>query len=218
MLERVADLLELESTQVKRYTQRFLHGKAYLLGELAESGQLTGQGTALVSSANLTSAGLLSNLELGLVHYQPNVVRMALDWFNGLWEEATDFKSDLLDLLIPPLPETDPQTVFLRALLELYGEELPEEPTPATLRPGSGLSAFQHDGYERARRILERYHGVLYADGVGTGKTEIGLAFIEEYAREKGLHTLIISPAQLRDRMWQRRLHEANLPCRKRCV
>jgi len=212
MLERVAALLGLESTHVKRYTQRFLHGKAYLIGELAENSQLKGQGTALVSSANLTAAGLTSNLELGLVQYQPNIVRMALDWFNGLWEDATEFKADLLDLLIPPLPETDPQTVFLRALLELYGEELPEEPTPTTSRPGSGLSTFQRDGYERARRILERYHGVLYADGVGTGKTEIGLAFVEEYAREKGLHTLIISPAQLRDRMWQRRLHEANLP------
>jgi len=212
MLERVVTLVNLESTQVKRYTQRFLHGKAYLLGELGENGQLKGQGTALVSSANLTSAGLTSNLELGLVHYQPNVVRMALDWYNGLWEEAAEFKTEMLDLLLPPLPETDPQTVFLRALLELYGDELPEEVTPTTPRPGSTLAAFQRDGYERARRILEKYRGVLYADGVGTGKTEIGIAFIQEYAKEKGLHTLIISPAQLRDRTWERRLDLANLP------
>lgn len=212
MLERVVTLVNLESTQVKRYTQRFLHGKAYLLGELGENGQLNGQGTALVSSANLTSAGLTSNLELGLVHYQPNVVRMALDWYNGLWEEAAEFKTELLDLLLPPLPETDPQMVFLRALLELYGDELPEEVTPTTPRPGSTLAAFQRDGYERARRILEKYRGVLYADGVGTGKTEIGIAFIQEYAKEKGLHTLIISPAQLRDRTWERRLDLANLP------
>ncbi len=41
---------------------------------------------------------------------------------------------------------------------------------------------------------------------------QIGVAFIEEYARERGLHTLIISPAQLRDRHWERRLDEANLP------
>jgi len=210
MLERVAVFLELNDTQVRRYTKRFLHGKAYLLGEQTDDGALQGPGAALVSSANLTSAGLVFNLELGLVQYQPNVVRMALDWFSSLWEGATDYKAELLDLLLPPLPETDPQTVFLRALLELYGEELPERPEPP--RPGSGLTAFQRDGYKRARRILERHHGVLYADGVGTGKTEIGVAFIEEYAKEKGVHTLIISPAQLRDRLWRTRLDKANLP------
>lgn len=213
MLERVAAFLEKEGVQVRRYTRRFLHGKAYLLGALSQDGHLARQGAALVSSANLTSAGLVSNLELGLAQYQPNVVRMALDWFNGLWDEAAGFKEDLLELLLPPLPETDPQTVFLRALLELYGEELPEQAeVPQVPRPGGRLAEFQRDGYERARRIVERYHGVLYADGVGTGKTEIGLAFIGEYAKAKGLYTLIISPAQLRDRLWERRLDQANLP------
>jgi phosphatidylserine/phosphatidylglycerophosphate/cardiolipin synthase-like enzyme len=161
MLERVAAFLQNEGVQVRRYTRRFLHGKAYLLGGLNQDGHLAGQGAALVSSANLTSAGLVSNLELGLAQYQPNVVRMALDWFNGLWYEAAEFRDDLLELLLPPLTETDPQTVFLRALLELYGEELPEEAAPEVTRPGGRLAEFQRDGYERARRILERYHGVL---------------------------------------------------------
>lgn len=47
---------------------------------------------------------------------------------------------------------------------------------------------------------------------MGKCKTELGVSFIQEYAKEKGLHTLIISPAQLRDRLWERRLDEANLP------
>lgn len=209
MLEGVAAMLRRDDVAVRRYTKRFLHGKAYLLGQRNEHGGLNGAGAALVSSANLTSAGLTSNLELGLVQYQPNVVRMALDWYEGLWAQADEFKDDLLDLLLPVLPETDPQTVFLRALLELYGDELPPE---TDVRPGEGLTRFQRDGYERARRILERYHGVVYADGVGTGKTEIGVEFIKDYARHRGLHTLVISPAQLRDRLWEKRLDEANLP------
>lgn len=208
-LERVADFLTRDEVQVRRYVQRFLHGKAYLLGTLDDASAMA-HGAALVSSANLTWAGLTSNLELGMVHYQPNVVGMALRWFQGLWDDAGDFKQDLLELLVPPIPETDPQTVFLRALLELYGDDLEEDAEAA--RPGSALTRFQQDGYDRAMRILERYGGVIYADGVGTGKTEIGLQFINEYAREKGFHTLIISPAQLRDRLWQRRLDEANLP------
>ena len=73
------------------------------------------------------------------------------------------------------------------------------------------LASFQRDGYERARAILERHHGVIYADGVGTGKTEVGLALIEEYALRQGRHALVVCPAQLR-RMWQRRISEARLP------
>ncbi|MBI3742995.1 MAG: hypothetical protein HY261_01735, partial [Chloroflexi bacterium] len=209
VLERVAAFLRRDDTQVKRFTERFLHGKAYLLGILPPSG--FAQGAALITSANLTSAGLTRNLELGAVHYQPTAVTLALRWFEGLWTRASDFREELLDLLLPALPETDPQTVFLRALLELYGDSLPEEPVEAG-RPGGDLTQFQRDGYDRAQGILERYHGVIYADGVGTGKTLIGLEFIRNYARDKGLHTLIISPAQLRDRMWKRRLDEYNLP------
>ena len=53
---------------------------------------------------------------------------------------------------------------------------------------------------------------MLYADGVGMGKTEIGVELAREHAQDKGEHVLIISPAQLRDGLWKQRLSEANLP------
>ena len=74
------------------------------------------------------------------------------------------------------------------------------------------LTTFQRDGFTRAKRILDRYGGVLYADGVGMGKTEIGVQFIREHTRDLGQHVLVISPAQLRDHLWEQRLSEANLP------
>ena len=162
-----------------------------------------------MSSANLTQGGLAGNLELGMVHYQPNVVGMTLQWHQRLWDDTEDFREGLLDLLRPPLPESDPQEVFLRALLELYEGELDDVPPPPELHT---LTAFQRDGYARARRILDEHGGVLFADGVGMGKTEIGLQLVREYAQEQGQHVLVISPAQLRDDMWQNRLDEQNLP------
>ena len=209
VLERLTQYFESDRVEVKQYTKRFLHGKAYAIGQLNDSGLPAGPGAALVSSANLTQGGLTTNLELGMVHYQPNVVGMALQWHQRLWDEAEDFREELLDLLRPPLLESDPQTVFLRALLELYEEELGDEPTTPELHT---LTAFQRDGFARAKRILEDHNGVLFADGVGMGKTEIGLQFVRDYAQEKGQHVLVISPAQLRDRLWQQRLDEENLP------
>ncbi len=209
VLDRVTRFFESDAVAVRRYIRRFLHGKAYVIGQLNDGGSTIGPGAALVSSANLTQGGLVANLELGMVHYQPNVVGMALGWHRRLWDDALDFREELLELLRPPALESDPQTVFLRALLELYGDELDDEMPIPDLH---ALTAFQRDGLARAKRILDRYGGVLYADGVGMGKTEIGVQLIREHTRDLGQHVLVISPAQLRDRLWEQRLAEENLP------
>ncbi len=203
-LERVAEFIQSDQVEVRRYVARFLHGKAYIFGEPEIDFPL---GAALVSSANLTGAGLNSNLELGMVHYQPNVVGMTLAWYRGLWVDAEDFKDELLELLAPDIPETDPYTVFLRALYDYYGDDFDDQtPTDAP-----SLTSFQRDGYARARRILENHGGVLYADGVGMGKTEIGVEFVREFMHNQGQQVLVIAPAQLRDNLWTQRLADANL-------
>lgn len=48
------------------------------------------------------------------------------------------------------------------------------------------------------------------ADGVGTGKTEIGLAFIEEYALRGGC-LAVVCPAQLKEN-WEKRIAQERLP------
>ena len=202
-LGTVLDWLLRPDVEVRRYLKQFLHGKAYLFGDVQESR------AALVTSANLTAAGLFGNLELGLAHYQPNVTKAALEWFDALWKEAPDFKDELVELLgTATLRLADPWMVFLRALLELFGDD----PADTVARPGKvNLAAFQWDGYLRALQIVKKHRGVIYADGVGTGKTEIGLAFVEEYALRKGQMALVIVPAQLKAE-WKRRIDQAGLP------
>ena len=208
VLEGVSAFIASDDAEVRRYTLRFLHGKAYLLGSLGEAGALEGPGAALVTSANLTAGGLVANLELGMVHYQPNVVAMALRWHERLWDEAEDFREELLDLLRPPPLDASPEDVFLRALIELYGDE------PVPERVADSLTTFQREGAARARAIMDRYGGVLYADGVGMGKTEIGVDLIREQVEGHGHHVLVVASAQLRDSMWEPRLEQANLPAR----
>ncbi|MYH50676.1 MAG: DUF2075 domain-containing protein [Gammaproteobacteria bacterium] len=195
--------LNRSNVEVRRYVKKFLHGKAYLFGDVTDAR------AALVTSANLTAAGMWQNLELGLVHYDPIVAERAVEWFDSLWEEATDYKEALRALLFPDVSLLDPRTVYLRALLELFADELEEEsaPTSEALR----LAPFQEDGFRRALSIIKQHHGVVYADGVGTGKTEVGLAFVEEYAVRRGQHVLIVVPAQLAEH-WRNRLHQTRLP------
>ena len=202
-LEQIHEFVVRDSTEVRRYVERFLHGKAYIFSETGHGGYTQ---AAVVTSANLTGAGLNSNLELGMVHYQPNVVGMTLDWYERLWDESEDYKDILLDLLLPDIPPVDPRTVYLRAVYELYGDEdeVPEDES-------SRLSGFQRDGYMRAKRIMARHGGVLYADGVGMGKTEIGVEFIRDHMLGEGQQILVVTPAQLRDGLWKARLAQENL-------
>ena len=195
--------LDRPNVEVRRYVKKFLHGKAYLFGDRSDAR------AALVTSANLTAAGMWQNLELGLVHYDPPVAERAIEWFDSLWEDATDYKEALRELLFPDVSLLDPRTVYLRALLELFADELEDETVPAS--DALRLAPFQEDGFRRALSVIKQHHGVVFADGVGTGKTEIGLAFVEEYAVRRGQHVLIVVPAQLAGH-WRTRLDETRLP------
>ena len=165
---------------------------------------------ALVTSANLTGAGMERNLELGLANYDVPVARDAIKWFDDLWNQAPPFEDELRALLFPDPGRIDPATVYLRALLELHGPEA-DDPLRLSRPTALELAPFQRDGYERARVIARRHGGVIYADGVGTGKTEIGLAFIEERTKEDGVFALVITPAQLAKR-WRERIDQTKLP------
>jgi len=200
----VEEWINRPEVEVRRYVREFLHGKAYLFGTEDDAR------VALVTSANLTGAGMQRNLELGLANYDVAVTRDAMRWFNGLWDQASDFEDDLRGLLFPDAGLIDPPTVYLRALLELHAPE-PDDPLRPSRPTGLELAPFQRDGYERARVIARRHGGVIYADGVGTGKTEIGLAFIEERTKEDGVFALVVTPAQLA-RRWRERIDQTKLP------
>ena len=198
----IEEWLDRPSVEVRRYVKKFLHGKAYLFGDQVDAR------AALVTSANLTAAGMWQNLELGLVHYDPEVAKRAVNWFDALWEDASEYKDDLYDFLFPDVGLLDPRTVYLRALLELFGDDLDDGgPPPQAV----DLAPFQEDGFRRALSIVSQHRGVVYADGVGTGKTEIGMAFVEEYAVRRGQHALIVVPAQLVNQ-WKDRLNQTRLP------
>lgn len=189
-LRKLLDFLDSGKVEVRRYEKRFLHGKAYIFAD--DEGVIAG-------SSNFTAAGLTSNLELNLGRYDPTPVKQVKDWFDELWEEAQPF--DLAAIYRARFLEYDPYLIYLRVLWELYGEELEEEKGIDTrIR----LTTFQNDGVWRSKQILDRYNGVLIADGVGLGKSYIGGALMREAIEERRQRVLLIAPAGLRDGMWHR--------------
>ncbi len=174
--------------EVRRYENRFLHGKAYLFSE--EEG-------AIVGSSNFTHAGLATNLELDVGNYQPSITHRIAEWFEDLWKESQPY--DLGAIYEARFHPYDPHLIYLRILWERYGEEVEEERKGEAPIP---LTTFQNDGIFRAERILEKHHGVIIADGVGLGKTYIAGEILRQAIRERRQRVLLIGPAALRDGMW----------------
>ncbi len=189
--------------QVRRYTDRFLHGKAYLFGSQDDAR------AALVTSANLTGAGLFSNLELGLVQYDPPVAQQAVAWFDHLWEQARDFKPDLQGLLFPDVGLLSPRDIYLRALLELLGhqDDVPEGPTPSAVE----LTGFQRDGFARALRVIEAHSRSRLCRRRGHRQDRDRPRPDRGVRQRRGLHALVVAPAQLVS-YWRERLDQTRLP------
>ena len=189
-IRHLLDFLASGKIEVRRYEKAFLHGKAYLFD--SEEGVIAG-------SSNFTAAGLIRNLELNLGRYDPTPVRKVKEWFDSLWAEAVPY--DLAALYEARYEPYQPYLIYLRVLWERYKDELEAEAKGATRIP---LTTFQNDGIFRAQRILEKFNGVLIADGVGLGKTFIGGELIRQTVEERRQRALLIAPAALRDGTWAR--------------
>lgn len=189
-IRQLLDFLQSGRIEVRRYERQFLHGKAYLFS--AGNGVIAG-------SSNFTAAGLTTNLELNLGQYQPGVAGQVERWFEDLWAEAVPY--DLAAIYRVRFAEYPPYLVYLRVLWERYGKELSAEAGPTGK---IHLTRFQSDGLDRARRILQRYGGVLIADGVGLGKSFLAGELLVETIERQRQRALLIAPAALRDGTWAR--------------
>lgn len=193
VLEELLEFLRSGKVEVRRFEKGFLHGKAFIFA--SDEGVISG-------SSNFTAAGLTSNLELNLGRYDPTPVKKVREWFDRLWSEAVPY--DLAAVYAARFEAYDPYLVFLRALWERYGAELEDEAQGAArIR----LTTFQTDGIFRAKRICQRYNGVLIADGVGLGKTFIAGELLRQAIEERRQRALLIAPAALRDGTWHQFWH-----------
>lgn len=189
--------------KVRRYTDGFLHGKAYIADHPVFPHTLAG-------SSNFTAAGLTRNVELNLGYPNSEYTKLVQEWFEWYWERSTDF--DLASLYEERWSPHSPWIVFLRMLWELYG----------AFDEGSDESLFQLFGYQRegvARmlRILDEHNGVIVADEVGLGKTYMAAEVMKRAAERDRQRVLVLTPAALKTGMWEPFLTQ-HLPTRRVAV
>ena len=201
----VAKLRELVASgrvRVRTYPNSPLHAKAYLCWykDHAEAG------AAVVGSSNLTLAGFTGNTELN-VRVTGDAEMFALgSWFNDLWDASVDISEQLITELDRSwaVAKTPPYHVYLKALHELYEEEVGQELTITPSRAVE-LANFQLDAVSRGLAMIESFGGCYIGDVVGLGKTYIGAELLRQLRQtyQTDGPPLILCPAGLRP-MWSR--------------
>lgn len=179
----------MPKVEVRRFTKGFLHGKAYI-----PEGDITG---ILAGSSNMTFAGLKFNRELNLGYEGPTHKHLVRDWFEELWAASEAY--DLAAIYKERFQEHTPWQVFLRMLLEMYGDP---NSADEQYKPVLQLLGFQRDGVARMKEKIEKWGGVLVADEVGLGKTFLAGEMIAEATRQDRQKALVIVPAALKEATW----------------
>ena len=168
---------------------------------------------ATVGSSNFTRPGLTQNVELNTFITDATHIEKLNTWYDARWEEASEVKAELLRTIERHLREYPPFTVYAKSLHAYFrGREKPaddwEENESVIYRT---LSQYQKDGYHAALQIADTWNGALICDGVGSGKTYIGLMLLERYLRDNK-RVLLITPKSVEESVWKSQINRQLQP------
>jgi superfamily II DNA or RNA helicase len=185
------------------YRQAKFHAKAYITHARSE---VIGA-AALVGSSNFTFPGLTQNIELNVqITGQP--VTVLQDWYEEHWDQAEDITTDVLKTIERHIQEFTPFDVWAQSLREYFRrrEISAGEWERDHSRIWKLLDGYQREGYGQLLKIASEHNGAFLCDGVGLGKTFVGLMVLERLAVHQNKRVALIVPKSGRVSVW-----EANL-------
>lgn len=187
--------------QCRVYRKGKFHAKAYITHARME---VVGS-AALVGSSNFTLPGLTENIELN-VQITGRPVSVLQEWYEQHWNEAEDVSPDILRTFERHIREYTPFEIYARALQEFFrGHEMTVtewEQTQSKMYPV--LDRYQREGYHSLLKIAAQHGGAFLCDGVGLGKTFVGLMLIERLVVRDRKRVMLLVPKSARYDVWER--------------
>ena len=183
------------------YRKDKFHAKAYITH--AKFDVLGAQ--ALVGSSNFTQPGLTRNVELNIQVQSGREVAQLQDWFETHWAAAEDVTEDVLRTITRHTADFTPFDVYARALHEFFrGRELTAgEWDESRSRMFSQLDRYQQEAYWSLMKIARQHGGAFLCDGVGLGKTFVGLMLIERLVLHENKRVVLFAPKAAREGVWE---------------
>lgn len=112
------------------------------------------------------------------------------------WEGAEEVTPEILRVIERHVNEWTPYEVYAKALQELLRghEETASEWERSSSKMYPVLDKYQQDGYQNLIKIATQFRGGFLCDGVGLGKTFIGLMLIERLVVKEKKNVLLLLP------------------------
>ena len=199
----IVEAMQKGQIEARVYARKKFHAKAYITHARS---RVVGS-VALVGSSNFTFPGLSDNIELNVQLRRE--VPLLQEWYETHWQEAEDVSAEILHTIERHVRDYPPFQVWARALRELLRTHIPdvEEWEKTQSKIFRELAKYQQDGYASLMQIARTYGGALLCDGVGLGKTFIGMMVIERLLRDRK-NVVLFAPKAAVDPVWTRTLQK----------
>ena len=200
-VEAVVKAIAEGRIECRVYRRNKFHAKAYITH--AKFDVVGAQ--ALVGSSNFTKPGLTRNVELNIQVQSGREVAQLQDWFETHWAAAEDVTADVLRAITRHTAEFTPFDVYARALHEFFrGRELTAgEWDESQSRMFGQLDRYQQEAYWSLMKICRQHGGAFLCDGVGLGKTFVGLMLIERLVLHENKRVVLFAPKAAREGVWE---------------
>jgi hypothetical protein len=205
----IVEAIRSGKIQCRVYRKDKFHAKCYITHARQE---VIGS-FALVGSSNLTFPGLTQNVELN-VQISGTPVAVLQEWYDEHWDAAEDVTPEILRTIERHTREYSPFEIYAKALHEYCrGHELSvgeweKADPPRGSRMFPVLDKYQQEGYQALVQIAHRHGGAFLCDGVGLGKTFIGLMLIERLIAHEGKRVALFVPRTARVDVWERAIDQ----------
>jgi superfamily II DNA or RNA helicase len=201
----IAEAIRSGKIVCRVYRKNKFHAKAYITHARLE---VVGA-SALVGSANFTCPGLTENIELNVqITGQP--VAVLQEWYEEHWDEAEDVSAEMLRTIERHTQEYLPFDVYTKALHEFFrGHQMTASEWEETRsKMFSRLDRYQKEAYWALMKIARQHGGAFLCDGVGLGKTFVGLMLIERLILHEGKRVVLFAPKATKEAVWEPHLHD----------
>ena len=196
----VVDGIVKGQIECRVYNQDKFHAKAYIThGKFDVIGS-----QALVGSSNFTRPGLTQNVELNIKIESSAEVAQLQEWYEHHWEQGADVSDDILKVITRHSQEFTPFDIWARALQELFADK---EATSTDFEQHRSkmfdkLDRYQQEGYWALMNIARQHGGAFLCDGVGLGKTYVGLMLLERLVLHENKRVVLFAPKAVKDSVW----------------
>ncbi len=165
---------------------------------------------ALVGSSNFTKPGLTENIELNVQIQSAREVSQLQEWFEAHWKEAKEVTDAVIETVERHIRLHSPFEVYAKALQEFFrGHELTATEWDETKsRMFHHLDRYQQEAYWGLMKIARQHGGAFLCDGVGLGKTFVGLMLIERLVLHEGRRVALFAPKAAKEGVWEPHLKE----------